>query len=59
MNILFVRNYPSVDGVFTLLLHLGDKFKQDGHKMFYIDFGVKTDFDIEITDTLPFLHQKI
>ena len=55
MNILFVRNYPSVDGVFTLLLRLGAKFKQDGHKMFYIDFGVKTDFDIEITETFTLL----
>lgn len=55
MNILFVRNYPSVDGVFTLLLRLGAKFKQDGHKMFYIDFGVNTDFDTEIAKTFTLL----
>ena len=55
MNILFVRNYPSVDGVFTLLLRLGKKFKQDGHNMFYIDFGVKTAFDTEIAETFELL----
>ncbi len=55
MNILFVRNYASVDGMFTLLLRLGKKFKQDGHNIFYIDFGVKTELDAEIVETFKLL----
>ena len=58
MNILFVRNYPTVDGVFTLLLRLGNKFKQDGHTMFYIDFGTKTEFDKDIAETFTLLTPK-
>ena len=58
MNILFVRNYPTVDGVFTLLLRLGKRFKQDGHNMFYIDFGIKTEFDKELAETFTLLTPK-
>lgn len=55
MNILFVRNYPSVDGVFTLLLRLAHYFKKDGHTPYYIDFGGETDFKKEITETCVLL----
>lgn len=55
MNILFIRNYSKVDGVFTLLLRLGKQFKLDGHNMFYIDFGIKTEFDTEISVTFTLL----
>jgi len=55
MNILFVRNYPTVDGVFTLLLRLSKQFKLDGHTPYYIDFGNKTDFDHEISETFILL----
>ena len=50
MNILFVRNYPSVDGSFTLLLRLASQFKKDGHMPYYIDFGGKTDFEKDLTE---------
>ena len=56
MNILFVRNYPSVDGVFTLILRLALKLKQDGHMPYYIDFGGKTDFEKEIRETFTVLY---
>ena len=56
MNILFVRNYPSVDGVFTLILRLAVKFKQDGHTPYFIDFGGKTDFEKNIRETFILLN---
>ena len=55
MNILFVRNYPSVDGSFTLLLRLASQFKKDGHMPYYIDFGGKTDFEKDINKTFKIL----
>ena len=58
MNILFLRNYPSVDGLFTLLLSLRNKFKQTDIICFYIDFGVNP-FLTEIAEHLIFLHHKI
>ena len=58
MNILFVRNYPSVDGVFTLILRLAVKFKQDGHTPYFIDFGGKTDFEKDIRETFILLNIK-
>ena len=56
MNILFVRNYPSVDGVFTLLLRLVSHFKQDGHTPYFIDFGGKTDFEKDIKENCVLLN---
>ena len=58
MNILFVRNYPSVDGVFTLILRLAIKLKQDGHTPYFIDFGIKTDFEKDIKETFILLNVK-
>ena len=56
MNILFVRNYPSVDGVFTLILRLAIKLKQNGHTPYFIDFGGKTDFENDIKETFILLN---
>ena len=56
MNILFVRNYPSVDGVFTLILRLAKQFKQDGHTPYFINFGGKTDFEKDIKETFILLN---
>ena len=58
MNILFVRNYPSVDGVFTLILRLAIKLRQDGHAPYYIDFGDTTDFELDIKKTFEVLDIK-
>lgn len=55
MNILFVRNYPSVDGSFTLLLRLAKRFKQDGHQVFFIDFRIKTVLDTLIHETFTLI----
>ena len=55
MNILFVRNYPTVDGVFTLLIRLAKHFKKDGHKVYFIDFGIQSDFQHEIIETFTLL----
>ena len=58
MNILFVRNYPTVDGVFTLLLRLAKHFKKDGHTVYFIDFGLQSDFQHEIISTFTLLTTK-
>ena len=56
MHILFIRNYPTVDGVFTLLLRLAKQFKKDGHTVYFIDFGVESDLKSEIEGAFNLLN---
>lgn len=43
MNILFVREYPLVDGTFTLFVRLATKMKRDGHRPYFLFFTKNMD----------------
>jgi glycosyltransferase involved in cell wall biosynthesis len=55
MNILFIRQYPAVDGTFTMLLRMAEYLKKDGHTAWFLSFGIKTDMEAAINETFSII----
>jgi hypothetical protein len=48
MNILFIRQYPAVDGTFTMIMRMAEHLRKDGHAPFFLSFGIETDMENDI-----------
>ncbi len=46
MNILFLREYPLVDGTFTLLLRLARRARKDGHQVYVLFYSREVAADL-------------
>ena len=47
MNILFIRDYPLIDGTFTLLVRLAENAKVDGHQPYFLFLQKNIDSELK------------
>jgi glycosyltransferase involved in cell wall biosynthesis len=58
MNVLFIREYPKIDGTFTLLIRMAAKMQKDGHNAYFllIKHGIDKGLLTKISDSAPILY---